>query len=156
VVQLFSSLGPRIIFPLDPRAKIPLLALFFKINSLFLLTLTAQIQILLKCTRITQAFCFISASVTAYIRHIFNLEKLTFYDRVLRLIACVALFRKATDEIRITVFFISLRTKKINELVITSNKLTNNFAGLVTSSLGPDVAGHANLILIFQLLAFAC
>jgi hypothetical protein len=28
----------------------------------------------------------------------------------------------------------------MNELVVTSNKLTNNFAGLVASGLGPDVA----------------
>jgi hypothetical protein len=30
VVQLFSSLGPRIAFSLDPRAKKPLLALFLE------------------------------------------------------------------------------------------------------------------------------
>jgi hypothetical protein len=29
--------------------------------------------------------------------------------------------------------------KKINELVATSNKLTNNFVGLVTVGLGPNV-----------------
>jgi hypothetical protein len=29
VDQLISSLGPRIVFPLDPRAKKPLLAVFF-------------------------------------------------------------------------------------------------------------------------------
>jgi hypothetical protein len=37
-------------------------------------------------------------------------------------------------------FFKSLGVKKINELVETSNKLTNNFAGLVTNGTGPDVA----------------
>jgi hypothetical protein len=28
----------------------------------------------------------------------------------------------------------------VNELVVTSDKLTNDFVGLVTSGLGPDVA----------------
>jgi hypothetical protein len=37
-------------------------------------------------------------------------------------------------------FFKSFAVKKINELAATSNKLTNNFAGLVTNGLGPDVA----------------
>jgi hypothetical protein len=32
------------------------------------------------------------------------------------------------------------KQEKINELVVTSNKLTDNFAGLITSGLGPDVA----------------
>jgi hypothetical protein len=36
-------------------------------------------------------------------------------------------------------FFKSFGAKKINELVVTSNKL-NNFAGLVTSGLESDVA----------------
>jgi hypothetical protein len=36
-------------------------------------------------------------------------------------------------------FFKSFGVKKINELVVTSNKFSNNFAGLVTSGLGPDV-----------------
>jgi hypothetical protein len=31
--------------------------------------------------------------------------------------------------------------KKINERVITSHELANNFAGLVTSGLGPHVCG---------------
>jgi hypothetical protein len=40
--------------------------------------------------------------------------------------------------------------KKINEIVVTSNKLRNNVAKLVTSGLGPDVApgrqlNHADL-----------
>jgi hypothetical protein len=33
-----------------------------------------------------------------------------------------------------------------NELVVTRNKLINNFAGLVTSGLGPDVACGPSLI----------
>jgi hypothetical protein len=52
----------------------------------------------------------------------------------------VALDRKAASEIRITIFFKSFGVKKINKLVVTSNKLTDNFAGLVASDLGPDVA----------------
>jgi hypothetical protein len=61
--------------------------------------------------------------------------------QVSKLVACVAVVRKAADEIRITTFFKSFGTKKINERILTSNKLTNNFTGLVTSGLGPDVAG---------------
>jgi hypothetical protein len=71
--------------------------------------------------------------------HFLN-EKLTFYRRVLKSVACVALVRKAANEIRISIFFKLLGEMKINELVVTSNKLTNNFAGLVTSGLRPDVA----------------
>jgi hypothetical protein len=41
---------------------------------------------------------------------------------------------------RITIFFKSIGAKKINELVVTGNELTNNFEGLVTSGLWPDVA----------------
>jgi hypothetical protein len=53
----------------------------------------------------------------------------------------VALARKSADEIRITMFFFtSFGIKKINEPAVTSNKLTNNFAGLVASGLGTDVA----------------
>jgi hypothetical protein len=51
----------------------------------------------------------------------FLLRKLTIYDRVLKSIACVALVRKAADEIRIAIFFKSFGVKKVNELV-TSNK----------------------------------
>jgi hypothetical protein len=51
----------------------------------------------------------------------------------------VALVRKAADEIRITIFFNSFGVKKIDELV-TSNKLKNNFTGLVTSGLRSDLA----------------
>jgi hypothetical protein len=36
----FSSLRPRIVFPLDPRAKKPLLAQFLKTNKQFSLPLT--------------------------------------------------------------------------------------------------------------------
>jgi hypothetical protein len=44
MVQLFSSLGPRIVLLSDPRAKKPLLALLLKTNSQFLLSLTILIQ----------------------------------------------------------------------------------------------------------------
>jgi hypothetical protein len=54
-------------------------------------------------------------------------------------IPCVALVRKAADEIIITNFFKSFGVKPINELAVTTDKL-NNFMGLITSSLGPDVA----------------
>lgn len=45
--------------------------------------------------------------------------------RILKPTACVALVHKA---------------KKINALAVTSNKLTNNFAGLVITSFRPDAA----------------
>jgi hypothetical protein len=52
----------------------------------------------------------------------------------------VALVCKAADEIRITIiFFKSFGAKKIDEFVLTSNELTNHFAGLVTSLLEPNV-----------------
>jgi hypothetical protein len=70
----------------------------------------------------------------------FLLGKLSFYGRFFKSIACVILVRKAAEETRITIFFKSFRGKNINEDVGTSNQLTNNFAGLVTSGLGPDVA----------------
>jgi hypothetical protein len=44
VVQLFSSLVPRIVFLLDPRAKKPLLTRFLTTNSQFSLSLTVLIQ----------------------------------------------------------------------------------------------------------------
>jgi hypothetical protein len=67
--------------------------------------------------------------------------KLAFYGRVLKLIACVALVRKAADEIKITIFvFKFLGLKKIYALVAITNKITNNFTGLFTSRLGPDLA----------------
>jgi hypothetical protein len=41
---------------------------------------------------------------------------------------------------RTTTFFKALRAKKINELLVISNELRNNFAGPVKSGLGSDVA----------------
>jgi hypothetical protein len=38
--------------------------------------------------------------------------KLTFYSRVLKSIACVAIVRNAADEIKITIFFQILRNKE--------------------------------------------
>jgi hypothetical protein len=38
------------------------------------------------------------------------------------------------------IFFKSFRAKKMNQLVVTSYKLKNNFVGIITSVLGPDVA----------------
>jgi hypothetical protein len=53
----------------------------------------------------------------------------------------VALAHKEADEIRIAIFFFkSFGVKNTNELVVTSNKLTNTSVGLVTSGLEPDVA----------------
>jgi hypothetical protein len=52
----------------------------------------------------------------------------------------VTLVRKAADEIESRFFSKSFGVRKINELVLTSNKLTNNFADLVTSGPGPGVA----------------
>jgi len=37
-------------------------------------------------------------------------------------------------------FFKFLPVKKVDELAVTSNKLSNNLAGLVASGLWPDVA----------------
>jgi hypothetical protein len=63
--------------------------------------------------------------------------KLTFYGSVLESLACV---RKAAGEIIITIFLILRRKENKNELVVTSNKLTNKFEDLVRSGLGSDVA----------------
>jgi hypothetical protein len=41
---------------------------------------------------------------------------------------------------RIAILFTSFCAKKINELAVTSNNLRNNFTGLVTSGLGPDIS----------------
>jgi hypothetical protein len=41
-------------------------------------------------------------------------EKLTFYGMVLKSIACVALLRKAADEIKITAFFYKFFGKEEN------------------------------------------
>jgi hypothetical protein len=76
----------------------------------------------------------------------FLLEKLTFYGRVLKSIACVALVLKAAYEIIITIFFTSFGAEKINELV-ASNKLTNNFAALVTSGQVLDMARGSPVLL---------
>jgi hypothetical protein len=77
--------------------------------------------------------------------------ELRFYGRVLKPVASVALVRKAANEIRITIFFSdSYRGKKLNELVVTSNKLTNNFAGLgyklSRAGFGPRTASYFKLI----------
>jgi hypothetical protein len=60
----------------------------------------------------------------------------------LKSIACVLLVCKTVDKIRITIFFGSFGVNNVglNELVVSSFKLTNNFAGLFTSGLGPDMA----------------
>jgi hypothetical protein len=52
----------------------------------------------------------------------------------------VSLIRKAADEIRIAIFFKFFGVKKMNEVIVSSNELTNSFAVLVTGGLGPDVA----------------
>jgi hypothetical protein len=53
----------------------------------------------------------------------------------------VALVRTGAQDIRITILFLKFcDVKKINGLAVSSNTLTNNFAGLVASGLGPDVA----------------
>jgi hypothetical protein len=52
----------------------------------------------------------------------------------------MVLSRKAADEISITISFKSFGVKKTNGIVVTCNKLTNNFAGLLTSGLGLDMA----------------
>jgi hypothetical protein len=57
----------------------------------------------------------------------------------LKSVACAPFVRKAADEIRIAIVCNSFGVKKINELVVTNSKLTNNFAGLITSGLGLDV-----------------
>jgi hypothetical protein len=69
---------------------------------------------------VTCYFKFIPATALYQIQFLYG--KLTFYGRVLKSIACVVLVFKATDEIRIMIFFKSLGVKKINELVVTRNK----------------------------------
>jgi hypothetical protein len=54
-------------------------------------------------------------------------------------VACATVVRKAAD-VRLTIFRKSFIVIKINELSVTSSKLTSNFAGLVTSSLEVGVA----------------
>lgn len=51
----------------------------------------------------------------------------------------MTLVHDVTDDI-ITIFFRSFGVKKVNECVVISNKLTDKFAGLVLSGLGPVVA----------------
>jgi hypothetical protein len=51
----------------------------------------------------------------------------------------VSLVLKAAAKIRVTIFS-NPSGQKINELVITSNKLTNNYADLIMSGFEPDVA----------------
>jgi hypothetical protein len=65
--------------------------------------------------------------------------KLTFYGRVLKSVAFVALVPSQADEIRITIFK-SFGAREITELVRNGDKLTNIFLGLVTSVLGLDLA----------------
>jgi hypothetical protein len=52
----------------------------------------------------------------------------------------VALVREAADEIGVTIILKSVGVKKLNELAVTSNNLTNNFSGLIASCTGPDMA----------------
>jgi hypothetical protein len=59
---------------------------------------------------------------------------------ILKSVAFVELVHEATYEIRITISS-SFRVKKVNQLIITSNKLTNSFVGLLTSDLRPYVHG---------------
>lgn len=47
--------------------------------------------------------------------------------------------RKAEDEIRIDICK-SFGIKKISKLIVSGNKLTNKFAFLVASGLGPELA----------------
>jgi hypothetical protein len=57
------------------------------------------------------------------------------------------LVRKAADEIKISIFFQSFEIKKVDELVTASYKLANNFAGLVTSVFGSEVARRLPVVL---------
>jgi hypothetical protein len=58
---------------------------------------------------------------------------------ILKSVACVKLVNKAAEEIRIAIFK-SFVIKKINDLVTTSNKLTDNLQGGLASDLESDVA----------------
>lgn len=51
----------------------------------------------------------------------------------------MTLVREVADEIRIAIFLF-FKTKKINEFIVTNNKLANNFARLVTGAFELDVA----------------
>jgi hypothetical protein len=93
---------------------------------------------LLRCAQITiELHTVLHLLLQLLVSGIILLGNLTFYGRVLQ---STALIRKAADEIRITIFFSNPSEQRNNELVVNSNKLTNNFAGLVTSGLGQDVA----------------
>jgi hypothetical protein len=103
---------------LDTRAKKPLLAPFFKTNSQFLeitsdRSIFSNINCIEMCRNYYGVNCFKFGPASAV--------KLTFYGKVLKP----------------SRFFKAFGVKKINE---RGNKLTNNFSGLVTSNLGPDVA----------------
>jgi hypothetical protein len=63
----------------------------------------------------------------------------------------MTLAHKAEDEIIFTIFK-DLVVNKINELVVTSNKLTNYLAGLGRSGLGPDVARRLPVETRFEFL----
>jgi hypothetical protein len=66
----------------------------------------------------------------------------TFYSRAPKLVACVVLVQYLKQETRqkLRYFCKAFGISTINELVLPSNKLTNNFVGLVTSGLEPDMA----------------
>jgi hypothetical protein len=65
---------------------------------------------------------------------------LALYGRVLKSVPYLALVRKAADEITITIFSKYCGGKKINERLVTSKKLTNNFTDVVTCGLETDMA----------------
>jgi hypothetical protein len=58
---------------------------------------------------------------------------------VFKSIAYVKRERKATDVLRITFCFKPFGIKKINALVVPSNKSTHHFTGIVTNCLEPDL-----------------
>jgi hypothetical protein len=47
---------------------------------------------------------------------------------------------EAADEIRMNMFFQTVRSTEPCQVAVTSNILTDNFVGLVTSGQGPDMA----------------
>jgi hypothetical protein len=86
---------------------------------------------------VTYYFTFFSCSSLLLTQ--FLPGKFTFYDRFLKSIPRVALVRKAADEISTAAFF-KITPRKKSICTKTINKLTNNFAGLVISSMGPNMA----------------
>jgi hypothetical protein len=60
--------------------------------------------------------------------------------------------RKAAGEIKI-ICLKSFGVKKINEFVVINRELTNNFAGLVTGGLRPDVAHGPPVVLCSKRLS---